>query len=587
MSNDYTVIVENLTYYYPSRSKPALIDVSFKLREGEILAVVGPNGSGKTTLAYCLSGIIPHFITGGKLEGNIVVCGLNVREHSIRVLAQKVSLVLDDPEVQMFGLSVIECIAFGPLNLALPREEVLRRVNFALRVCRLKGLENRYPSELSDGEKQSVSIASALAMLPKVLVLDEATTTLDPVGRMRVYSIIRELAKKYSISVIFATHEIEEILPISDRVIVLNGGRIVLDSTPYRILSRLDLLESLGLKIPQVTKLYYELFKKTRNTQTPKPPLTVDEAYKIIVNSIKGIVKPQHTQQKHISKYSKCRSRVIIRVENLHYNYPNGVKALNGVNLEICEGEFIAIIGPNGSGKTTLVKHFNGLLKPCMGRVLVFGVDTRKADPTLLVKKVGYVYQNPDLMLFNPTVYEELKYSLLNIGLPSDEIDKRVKVITKMLGLERYLSELTSSLPRGIKKRVALASILVMDPDVIVVDEPTIGQDRVGSMLTMNTLKRLNREGKTVIIVSHNVELVAMYASRVIVLYNGRILKDSTPRDVFTDIELLSKASLKPPQITELFTKLGDYGLPRSVLTVSEGVNILSKLVESGGGGLF
>ena len=581
MFNNYTVIVENLTYYYPGRSKPALTDISFKLREGEILAVVGPNGSGKTTLAYCLSGVIPHFITRGRLEGDIVVCGLNVKEHGIRVLAQKVSLVLDDPEVQMFGLSVIECVAFGPSNLALPREEVLRRVNFALKVCRLKGLENRYPSELSDGEKQSVSIASALAMLPKVLILDEATANLDPVGRMRVYNIVRELAKKYGISVIFTTHETEEILPISDRVIVLDNGRIVLDGTPYGVLSRRDLLESLGLKIPQITKFHYELSKKIKRIQTLKPPLTVDEAYKIIVNSIlKGVVRRQYIKQTYIGKCFKRKSRVIIKVENVHYSYPNGVKALNGVNLEIREGEFIAIIGPNGSGKTTLAKHFNGLLKPNMGRVLVFGVDTRNINPTLLARRVGYVYQNPDLMLFNPTVYEELKYSLLNIGLPPDEIDKRVKTAARMLGLEKYLNEPTSSLPRGVKKRVTLASILTMNPDVIVVDEPTIGQDEIGSLLTMNTLKRLNREGKTVIMVSHNVELVAMYASRVIVLYNGRILKDGNPRDVLTDIELLDKVSLKPPQVTELFIKLSSYGLPKNIITVSEGVSVLSKLIE-------
>ena len=580
MLTDYVIRVENVTYYYPNASKPALDSVSFKLRRGEILAILGPTGAGKTTLAYCLNGTIPHFITGGRLIGDIIVCGLNTKENPIRVLAQKVSLVFDNPEIQMFGLSVFECIAFGPTNLSLSKDEIIRRVKFAIEACKLKGLEYRNPSELSYGEKQSVAIASALAMTPEVLVLDEATAILDPTSRMRIYNTIYDIAKKHNMAAILIAQETGEVLPISDKVIVLNNGRIELEGSPHEILSEYNKLKNIGLRIPQVAELYYRLGQKGIITRTVGAPITIEEAYKIIPSTLisrKGLLEKYNASLKDYSRGKKGKGKVIIRLENVHFMYPKGVKALNGVDLEIYEGEFIALTGPNGAGKTTLAKHLNGLLKPALGKVIVFGEDTKEKSVSYLSRKVGYVYQNPDLMFFNPTVRDELKYGPMNLGIPLNEINRRIEKVSKKLRLEEYLDYSPSSLPRGVKKRVALASILTMDPDVIVVDEPTTGQDWLESIQIMNILKELNREGKTVIVISHDMELIAMYANRIIIMSYGTILKDGSPRETLTDIDILNKASLRPPQITELFIKLSKLGMPKHVLTVDEAYDIMMK----------
>jgi len=553
--------VKDLTFKYPNSKEPALKNVSLTVERGEIVVVMGPTGAGKSTLAYCLNGTIPHFIEGGEFKGTVKVCGMDTREHPIRILAQKVGLVFDDPEIQMFGMKVFECVAFGPANLGVPLDEINKRVKYSLEACRLKGFEYRNPYQLSGGEKQSVSIASALAMLPEVLVLDEATAMLDPLGRERIYSVVKELNEEYGITFIVITQDSEEVAPIADRIVIMDKGRILLDKPPREAFREVELLEKVGIRIPPVVYLANKLREK--GLWSGETPLTVEEAKEIMRKLVKKKVKPPEEKKVEAGK-------PIIRVENVSFVYPGGVKALSNVSLTIREGEITAIIGQNGSGKTTLAKLLNGLLKPTEGKVLVEGVETTKKTVAELSKVVGYVYQNPDLMLFSPTVEEELAFGPRNLGVPEDEIKERIKLVLEKLKITKYRRTPPSMLPRGIRKRVALGSILTMKPKVVVVDEPTTGQDWLESLWIMDILKELNNEGHTILVISHDMELVARYTNRVIMMSQGRILIDSDVRTAFTMREELSKASIAPPQAARLAQELSDLGIPPTILHVEE-----------------
>ena len=567
---EHVVIVEDLWYKYSRAKDYALKSINLKVKKGEIVLITGPTGAGKSTLAYCLNGTIPHFITEGEMKGNVIVCGMNTREHRIPELAQKVGLVFDDPEIQVFGLTVYEAVAFGPSNLALPLNEITKRVEYALEACRLKGYEERNPNNLSGGEKQSVSIASALSMLPEVLVLDEATAMLDPIGRYRIFTIVKELKEKYGITSIVIAQEVDEIAPFADRMIVMNKGEIVLEGPPRKVLEEYETLKKIGVKIPQAAELYVRL-KEKGLLRGEKLPLTVKEAAEIVKKLIETKKLSIKKKSKSIGKKeARIEEKPIIKVDNVTFEYPGGPVALKEVNLEIYPGEFIAIIGQNGSGKTTLVKHFNGLLKPTKGRVLVEGKDTREFTIAELSRTVGYVYQIPDVMLFHPTVEEELAYGPRNLGLPEEEIRRRVDWALKVLGLEEYRRELPATLPRGLRKRVAIGAILTMKPKVLVVDEPTTGQDWIESFYIMNTLAELNKEGYTIVVITHEMELAAMYAKRIIVMSAGRILLDGPPEEVFTKKDILAQASLKPPQIIDIALELRKLGVDPHILSVDE-----------------
>ncbi len=578
---EYAVEMVNVSYTYPRSTRPALENVTLRIRKGEIVSILGPTGSGKTTLAYLLNGTIPHFITGGKLEGRVLVNGLDTREHSIPVLSQNVGLIFDEPEIQCLGMTVWDSIAFGPSNLGLPIDEILWRVEYALKATRLKGYEDRNPMLLSGGEKQSVAIAGALAMLPSILVFDEATSMLDPIGRQLIYSVIQELNSRYGITAILITQETGEALSLSNRLVVMYKGRIIADGEPGEVLEDYEKIKGIGVKIPQVVELFYKL-RRHRLIDLSKIPITIEEAASILREHV---IHRRYRLVKQTHGFNKAMDRdLAVYVEDLHYIYPNGVHALRGVNLEIYSGEFIGIVGHNGSGKTTFAKHLNGLLKPVKGRVLVYGEDTRNLSTAILSKTVGYVYQNPDAMLFRPTVEEEIAFGPRNLGLSNREVMERVEYVLKILGLEEYRDVSPGRLPRGLKKRVALGAVLSMKPRILVVDEPTAGQDWAESVEVMEILKMLNNNGVTVIVISHDIELVSAYVNRLIVFSSGRIMYDGLVHRFFTNNDVLKRASLKPPQVTELLMKLLP-GLREYPITVDEALSLIEDLVRGDGCG--
>lgn len=537
---------------------------------------MGENGAGKSTLCQMTNGIIPNSI-GGRLAGKVLVHGLDTQEAGISVLATKVGIVLEDPETQLFASSVLSEVAFGPENLCISPEEIQKRVSWALETVRLKGFEDRLPTSLSGGQKQRLAIAANIAMRPDILVLDEATSQLDPVGVEEVLSVARELNQKYGMTVIMATDASEMIARHMDRVVVLNEGRRVADGTPREIFANLDLFKKIMIRSPQVSQL------AARMLEHEKPftsfPITVDEAKTNIIQQV-GNGRSEPAIVRKPEKYV-VNTPTSILVDNLDYIYqPLNVHAVKGVSFEIKKGEFVALIGQNGSGKTTILKNLLGLLRPTSGKVLVAGMDTNVTAVAEMAQHVGFVLQNPDQQLFAQTVAEEISYGPKNLGISPEEIEERIEKSLKFVGLEGRRDDFPPAMPKGDRAKVVIASALALDPEIIILDEPTTGQDYRGCHQIMQIAKAMHEQGRTVVFVTHHMALVAEYARRVIVLSEGKVILDDVTEAVFSQPEVVRKAYIIPPQITELGQALPpELGLPRTPLTVETMCkSILNKL---------
>lgn len=526
---------------------------------------MGENGAGKSTLCQMTNGIIPNSI-GGKLAGKVLVHGLDTQEAGISVLATKVGIVLEDPETQLFASSVLSEVAFGPENLSISPAEIQERVAWALETVRLKGYEDRLPTSLSGGQKQRLAIAANIAMRPDILVLDEATSQLDPVGVEEVLSVARELNQKYGMTVIMATDASEMIARHMDRVVVLNEGRLVADGTPREIFSNLNLFKKIMIRSPQVSQL------AGRMQDEGKPftsfPITVEEGKQEIIQMV-GNGHPGSTGSKQPERYT-IDAPTSILVDNLDYIYqPLNVHAVKGVSFEIKKGEFVALIGQNGSGKTTILKNLLGLLRPTSGKVLVAGKDTNVTAVAEMAQHVGFVLQNPDQQLFAQTVAEEVSYGPKNLGVSPEVIEERIEKALQVVGLEGRRDEFPPAMPKGDRAKVVIASALALDPEIIILDEPTTGQDYRGCHQIMQIAKAMHEQGRTVLFVTHHMALVAEYARRVIVLSGGKVILDDVTEAVFSKREVVRQAYIIPPQITELGQALPpELGLPRTPLTV-------------------
>ena len=565
----YDIVMEGVTYTYPRGKKPALEDIDLKVKRGEIVMVTGPTAAGKTTLCQCLNGLIPQYYRG-KFNGNVLVKGMNTREYAISALSHICGLLFQDPSSQLIAPTVEDELAFGPENYHIPPEKIRVRVEEALEATGLKRYRDRSPFSLSEGEQQTCAIASIMTMRPDIFVLDEPTSNLDPVGSSRVLRLITQLARRREKTMVIVEHKMEEMLPLVDRIIVMNEGRIVADGEPQVILNKVEALEELGLRQPQVNSLALRL--KKSGIEIDPTFLTFEDAVKAFLGILRGREGAWSDREgvRKLKSILNKPARPIIEVRNLHYSYEKGSVALRGINLTVREGDFMAIIGRNGSGKTTLVKHFVGLLKPTEGDVFVYGVNTKAATVYELAQKVGYCFQNPDHQICCKSVREELEFGPRNLGLPDDEVERRVDEISREMGLERLLDRSPYSLSRGEKRRVAIASVLTMGPETLVVDEPTTGQDKRMGEEMMKILRSLHSRGKTVILITHDMELVAEYVDRVVVLRDGEVIFDGATADAFSQPKLLETTSLRPPQITRLGYALRGYGISTPVLRVDE-----------------
>ncbi|BDG61320.1 ABC transporter ATP-binding protein [Caldinitratiruptor microaerophilus] len=540
--------LSGVTFTYRGGRKPALRDVNLTLNPGEFVVILGASGAGKSTLCYCLNGLIPHFLRG-HLEGDVQVFGVSTRGRRVNQLAELVGLVFQDFEAQLFSTNVELEVAFGPENFGVSVEEIRRRVAEALATVGLTGLERREPATLSGGQKQRLAIASVLSIHPRLLVMDEPTTDLDPVGKEGVFAVARDLRARDDVTLVIAEHEVEE-AAVADRVVVLEDGRVVADGPPSEVLTRPDWLEARGVQPLGAAQLLARLGEE--------PALDVEEAVRRL-RAAGWAIDPEAYRRlvEADARRAESYGEPIIEVRDLEHRYANGLLALAGVNLTIRSGEFVAVVGQNGSGKTTLVKHMNGLLSPTAGEVRVAGVSTAGQSVLQLGRTVGYVFQNPDHQIFAETVFDEVAFGPRNHGVTGAELRQRVTEALEAVGLAGREQEDPFAMTKGERQRVAVASVLATRPRVIILDEPTTGLDYREQRRMMDLVRRLSEAGHTILFVTHTMWVVAEYAHRTVVVRDGRIWMDGPTRQVMAREPELLEAHLRPPQLVRISNRLG------------------------------
>ncbi len=553
--------LSDFTFCYNDAEKPALQEINLEIPDGEFVLMTGPSGGGKSTLCRCLNGLVPHFY-GGKLSGRVVVQGLDTRNHSPKELATKVGMVFQDPENQLVAMDVEREIAFGLENLAFSKKVIVKRIEESLDTLGISHLRHRAVHELSGGEKQKIAIASVLALHPDILVLDEPTSELDPRSAEDVLSILQRLNDELGLTIVLIEHRLDRVVQYANRLVVIDQGKIIANGAAKNILNNdYAKISEAGVGLPSVVRLAHEL--KQKGFVINGIPLTVKEARTMFG---KGFCQ---AFIKKTIRDEKVSEKATVETKKLWYTYPQGPVALRDIDLRIYEGEFIAIIGRNASGKTTLIKHLNGLLKPTKGTVIVNGIDTRTVTVADLARRVGFVFQNPNDHLFADTVEEEVAFALKNRGVAREITSAKVDEMLERFHLTEYRKEYPRSLSGGERQRVAMASIMVNEPQILVLDEPTRGMDYKLKSELMVCLREYASRGNTVVLVTHDIETVAEYADRVILISEGQIVVDGSRHEV------LSEALLFSPQINRLVQSWTEYGVPGDILTVDELVRIL------------
>ncbi|HEC35449.1 MAG TPA: ATP-binding cassette domain-containing protein [Anaerolineae bacterium] len=577
-----SISVRNVTYMYPGQDMPALRDVSLEIREGEYLVVMGPNGAGKTTFCLLLNGVIPN-VLGGKLWGRTEVMGLDTRRHHVYELAQYVGMVLQDPEAQLFTSNVRSEVAFAAENLGVPRDEMIKRIEWALEVVRLQGFVRQPPSQLSGGQKQRLAIAAGLVMRPSVLVLDEPTSQLDPIGAQEVFSVLRDLNQELGVTIVVSTHKSEYAARYADRIIVLDQGHIVAEGTPSEVFSQVNLLDRIYVHVPAVTRVEWnlrEVLKKDRFS------VLLEDAHA----NLSGLLEEQGVARQSIADGTGASKppaptapppdEPYIVLKDVSFQYPGtDQRALDGVSISIEKGEFVGIVGQNGAGKTTLVKHIIGLLKPMSGQVVVGGMDVTKETVEDMARTVGLVLQNPDAQLFAMSVAEEVAFGPTNLGLPEEGVAERVARALAATGLEDLRDVYPFNLSFGDRRKISVAAVVSMEPEVLIFDEPTTGQDFKGRRELADIGRRLNKMGCTVLMVTHDMDLIAEYTQRLIVMGEGRVLLDGPTAEVFQQVETLAETFIAPPQVTQLAQSLTEYGVPGDIIVTDELYQVLKRKV--------
>lgn len=557
---DHDIEFHNVTFTYEDAPTPALVDIDLAIKPGETVLITGPSGSGKTTLVSCLIGLVPQFHEG-RLEGKITVLGRDIRRTRIGVMASKVGLVFQDPESQLVTAEVIDEVAFGPENLGIPRQEIEQRVKDAIKVARLEGYEQREPINLSGGEQQATAIAAIYAMHPEIYVMDEPTSNLDPLGTRQILSLIVDIAKKRGKTLVIVEHKLEEVLPLVDRVVVIDKGRIIRDGPVNDVLAQGDipgvftrpplvqLADRLGLDTVPLTaeEIEPQLTPRLKPGPAPLPP----------PNGIEPAGEP------------------VIEVADVWYSYGQDTPALRGVNLTVRQGEFVAIMGRNGSGKTTLVRHLIGLTQPDRGTVTVLGKPVAQTPITELAQRVGFCFQNPIHQMVSFYVKEELAFGMKVRQYSDDRIAQASQEALAFVGMSDYMEAEVMSLGKGLMQRLALASVLTLQPDILIVDEPATGQDPQMTVEIFDLIKRLNEQGKTVLLITHKFGFAAQYAPRAVVMNRGQVTFDGAFSDIVADQAFLHTNSLDQLEISRLAARLGPYGIPPWIVGVD---HMLSEL---------
>ncbi|HNA89937.1 MAG TPA: ABC transporter ATP-binding protein [Anaerolineales bacterium] len=524
------LIIEDLTFKYRTRPELAIEDINFELKQGELLLIAGSSGCGKTTLSRCINGLIPRSYRGER-RGKVHLHGREVADIPLPELAQVVGTLLQDPERQIVASNVYNEIAFGPENLGLPRDEIIRRVDQALKRLNIGYLRERETFNLSGGEKQKVALAGVLTMNPSILLLDEPLASLDPASAHEALEVFRSLADEGK-TIILVEHRVEDAIAAKpDRMLYMEEGRI-------KYLGPID-------KLPM----------EIDHTQVKLPAPWVVQRVKALDATVKEEPKPE----------VEGRGDPLVVFENVDFRYDDEYPLiLQDVNLNIYPGDLIAVLGPNGAGKSTLVKHAIGLLKPTKGRVLIDWQDSRKMSVAQIAHTLGYVFQSPTHMLYAPTVQEELEFGPKNLGYEVGAIPKYVDESLAAVNLKGFETYPPLGLSFGQQKRTTIAAVLAMRSKILIMDEPTAGQDFANYTHFMETLCRTSEDAKSVLsanfaatlFITHDLDLAVTYANRILLFGDKHIVADGKPEEVLKDIDLLLKYRVRPTSLLRLNLEL-------------------------------
>jgi len=567
------VLLNQVCFTYRGSDSPALRGVTLVQRTGEAVAVVGPSGAGKSTLAKCLNRIIPGF-EDGVLEGIVAIGGSQLHGRRVRDVAALVGMVFQDFESQLFSSNVASEVAFAMEQRGFERSEMQARVRAALQAVGLAGFEGRDPATLSGGEKQRLAIAAVMALRPRVIVLDEPTTDLDPQGRLELFALIDDL-RAQGLTLIIVEHDLEA-LRKCDRIILLREGTVVANAPPDELMPQVDLLEHSGVRPADLNRLCKRLGLSPHARDLAQAEAAIREKFGIpaaqdpagqapsqALPSVNALgAKPTEAKIEAASNPTQADADgaakpPLAEVRGLNYAYERGRPVLHDVNLAIREGEFVAIVGPNGSGKSTLAAHIAGLIRSAKGQVMLLGRDRAQYAPAESARLVGFVFQNPDHQIFAATVHEEVAFGPRNFRLPEDEVARRVETALQAVGLESLRTRDPFLLGKGERRRLAVATALALEPRLLLLDEPTTGLDYIEQRRMMELLARLNRSGVAITIITHTPWLVASYAQRVIMMRAGRKIFDGPVREFFANQQLLADSAFRLPEITALGLRLG------------------------------
>ena len=553
---------KDFSFQYRAQECPTLNNINLTIYEGEKVLIVGPSGCGKSTITNCINGLAP-FLYEGEITGSLKVNGIETRESDIAGLSNQVGTVLQDPDGQFIGLTVAEDIAFKLENDCVPQEEMKRRVDIVSKIVGVDTYLDASPHSLSGGQKQRVTLAGVMVSDANILLFDEPLASLDPATGKTSIELIDKIHKQNNKTIIIIEHRLEDVLHRDvDRIIVMHEGEILADVNPDKLLAS-DILIENGIREPlYVTALKYADIEVTEEMKASNiEAVKVDEYKDKLVTWSKDINEVAITQEKE----------TILEFKNVDFSYSKkGKQILKNVSFKVEKGEILSIVGRNGAGKSTISKLICGFYKPTKGQILFEGRDIIKDTIKERADKIGIVLQNPNQMISKPMIMDEVGFGLKARGVSEEEIRKRVIETLKICGLYPFRNWPISALSYGQKKRVTIASILVLNPKVIILDEPTAGQDFKHYTEIMEFLMDLNKRGVTIIMVTHDMHLMLEYTDRVVVLADGEKIDEDIASNILTNSEVIKRANLKETSLYELAVKL-DFERPK---------NLVNKFIE-------
>ena len=555
--------IQELTFKYNGAKKNALEKISLEIEKGGFVGIIGESGAGKTTLCNCINGLIPHHYSGD-FYGSVKVDGHDTFDIDAGKLALKVGSVFQDIESQITGYFVEDEILFGLENFGIPADQIESRISSSLETLGISELRHKEISSLSGGQKQKVVIAAILALEPDILVLDEPTGELDPASSVQIFEMLKKLNEEKGITVVVAEQKIMLLCEFVKKLIVLEHGTCVHYGEIRSTLTHQREMEEAGINCPRVLTLTGKMVAEGLAPKGMKAEdricLNAQEAAEF-VRKVTGrkLMADENAETESASLSQPAEnaadSDVVLEFSNVGFSY-NETANVHDLNVKVHKGDFISIIGSNGAGKSTFSKLTNGLLKPSVGDVLVLGENTKKQKVSALAKHIGFLFQNPDRQICCSTVREEIAFSLRNNGIAEDEIKIRVEKTLNEFGFDGDTEPFNMS--RGQRQRLCLACLIALNPEILILDEPTTGLDYRECMEVMSRIRELNENGTTVIMVCHDMEVVLDFAKTIIVMNRGEILGQGETRAVLSNKALLSKARLLPPQIAQVAMLLGD-----------------------------